>query len=63
MKADAVRTFAEERCSAEEIAAFLGMDPYRVRWLLKRGGRWPLHHEPKDTQERRLNRLVARLAA
>ena len=62
MKAEAIRAFAAERCSAEEIAAFLGMDLYRVRWLLARGGHWP-RHSSNDDIERRLNRLVGRLAA
>jgi len=63
MKAATIRLLASERCSAEEIAVFLGMDPCRVRWLLRRGGHWPRRDSEHEKNERRMTRLVARMAA
>lgn len=58
MKADTIRYLYAQRCSAQEIALAVGMEPCRVREFIARGLRWPRHRAAREGIA--LNRLAMR---
>lgn len=58
MKADTIRYLHKQRCSPQEIAPIVGMEPRRVREFIARGYRWPRHRAERERIN--LNRLAMR---